>query len=285
MIKNDFLIESPWTEKYGTFNFLHTDSEELFEQNKKKLGPEWIYYNKPITYTINQLGYRMEKEMHEVDYDNYIAFFGCSFTVGIGMPLEDSFAYITAQRAKCDYVNAAVGGASPDFVFTNFLHFFEKAPKKPKCFVFVWPELTRTFYWYENRPLFLVSGQEKNCITDYWNKAYKSFIMEDSHVNNRFKYIRSAIKLICESNNVPYYECSLYQSNENFNSTHEEIDFSDKIHPAYSAFDHDPKILHLNWGRDIISMSKTEVNAHPGNYCQHAIADKFFTKFGFLLDD
>jgi len=283
MIRNDFLIESPWTEKFGTFNFLHTDTKELFEKNREKLGPEWRYYNEPVTYTLNDLGYRMEKEMHEVDYDNYIAFFGCSYAYGIGMPLEDSFAYITAKRAKCDYVNGAICGASPDFVYTNFLHFFEKVPKKPKCFIFVWPAIVRTFYWYKNDPIFLIPNNEERATT-YWNKAYKDFIMEESHIHNRFKYIRSAIKIICESNKIPYYESTLYQS-EDFSSKYTGITVPDKFHPVYYILEQDPKVLHLNWGRDIIKMSKTEISAHPGTYCQHAMSDNFFTKFGHLLND
>ena len=105
-----------------TLNFAHTDSEELFLKNKKKFGPRWYYANKTFEYKFNYLGYRMNKELNEVDYDNHIAFFGCSNTVGIGLELEETFSYRIANQLGVDYINGAIGGASPDFVFLSLIH-------------------------------------------------------------------------------------------------------------------------------------------------------------------
>jgi hypothetical protein len=286
-MKNDFLIESPHYEKFGTFNFLHTDSEELFKKNKKILGPNWHYYNNPIFYNMNQLGYRMNKEMHEVDYDNYIAFFGCSYTVGIGLPLEYTFPYLISERANCDYVNGAVGGCSPDFMFTNFLHFFERVPKKPKCFVFVWPEITRTFYWYNNTPVFMLANASPNTEeVNYWSKAYKAFIMEDSHLIQRISYIRSAIKIICESNKIPYYETTFYVKPEREPYLEKfKIPTVDLWHPILDAREIDAKTIHYNWARDLISLKKGHVDAHQGIFSHQSLTDTFFSKLGILFND
>lgn len=285
MIKFDnLLFDIFWAEKNGVFEFAQSDEKYLYEKNKQKLGKEWKYFDYPISYKMNRLGYRM-KELNEIDYDNYVAFFGCSHTMGVGLPLEFTFAYKISKRLNCDYVNASVTGCSPEFLLNNFITFFKNAPKKPKCFIIVWPDITRTFYWSNNCPIFCLVNNQDFRPTTHWNRSYKDFLASDSHILMRFKYIRMIIKELCFSAGIELFECTIAQMDEffKFNS---DVLLAENFHPMNLLSDKcltDTSLIHLNWARDIQKFTKTNIYAHPGTHCNNSIVDLFFSTTGKRL--
>jgi hypothetical protein len=260
------LIKSPDVSD-KELEFLHTDSKELFLKNKKKFGTSWKWYdNSNFTYKINKHGYRMNKELDEVNFDSYYAFFGCSFTVGIGLPLEETFAYKISKKAGVDYINGSIGGASPMFVQANLIELFSKAPKLPKAVIVNWPPIDRQMYWYENNLLFLTPHSNiSHSVTDlgfkFWLPLYKRTTVEESHIINSFKMIRENIRLICKYANCKLFEVSMNTGDDaiyNLFPLMHRIDFlQDKI-----------------FARDINSEL-----AHPGIACQDVIVDKFFSEY------
>jgi hypothetical protein len=268
-----FLISSPHTNYISAeFSFAHTDSEEIFNVNTKKYGKDWYYTNNPINYKFNNLGYRM-KELEDVDYDNYFAFFGCSYTVGSGLKLEDTFVYKISQIANVDYINAAIGGSSVDFVYYNFIRLMYNAPKKPKVVFINWPCVYRSFYWENESPTFMLPNFKKN--SQYWGKAYRDFLAMDSQVFNRFDIIRTSVKLICDLANIPLFEMSTWQdlAGDSFGDKYPDI-ITD-IPLALSGDDTDVKILHLDRARDIIKV-KNFIISHPGILHHDGITKRFF---------
>lgn len=264
------LLTTPYVDTLGkTLEFAHTDTLELFNINKKRFGTNWYWYNNPITYKFNSLGYRMDKELSEVEYDNYFAFFGCSFTVGTGVPLEDTFAHLIAKRAGVDYINAGVGGGTPEVVVWNITQLLTHAPKKPKVIMINWPEITRTAFWLDGKLQFMLPNRltiDKN----HWTKSYEAFIMEESHIDNRFDMLRKMVQALCNTAGVNLFEFVTYQSDNNFYKKHQGIYTAPIEHP-----DNDPlEKLHLNKGRDI---SETPaLSAHPGFMHQRLACEKFF---------
>lgn len=252
-------------------NFAHTDSEELYKNNLLKYGKDWYYADNPVTYKFNKYGYRM-KELDEVDYDNYYAFFGCSFTVGIGLNFEDTFAYKISNKAQVDFVNASMGGASVDFVFYNFVHLMNRAPKKPKLVFINWPSIHRTFYWNNKTH---VQFMLPNIIEDgHWKRSYEDFIVKDDQVFNRFDLIKTTVKLICELSEVPLFQMSTHQdiSKDNFISKYSDV--ISNIPISQDRYENS-KYLHINRARDIIK-NKTKLVSHPGLLHQDMILDRFF---------
>ena len=251
--------------------FAHTDSEEAYRNNIVKYGKDWYYANSSIKYKFNRLGYRM-KQLEEVDYDNYYAFFGCSFTVGIGLNLEDTFPYKISNQANVDYVNASMGGSSVDFVYCNFVNLIHNAPKKPKVVFINWPSVYRTFYWLDSThtqfmlPSIIVDG--------HWKRTYEDFIVMDDQVFNRFDVIRTSVRLICKLADIPLFEMSTHQDIEDYTFKIRHSDVITDIPLSQDQFEN-PKYLHINRARDIIKI-KNGIASHPGFMHQDAIVKRFF---------
>ena len=79
-----------------------TDFKELFEKNYKKYPNDEslkYYQENPIEYISNNYGFRTTDDFNDTDEGN--VFLGCSFTFGLGLHLEDTWAY---------KVNKTIGG-------------------------------------------------------------------------------------------------------------------------------------------------------------------------------
>jgi hypothetical protein len=129
--------------------FIETDTKEMFYQNKKKMGIDWYYYNKPIEYKYNEWGYRC-KNFNELK-DDYMIVFGCSYTEGVGLYLEDTWSYKVAQNLNYDVLNLGMGGTGPIFSFYNTILLYNhilKTKKYPKLVVYQWSFKERTCYPY-----------------------------------------------------------------------------------------------------------------------------------------
>jgi hypothetical protein len=186
--------------------FYQTDSEELFIHNKKILGPEWIWWDRPITYKFNSQSFRMDKQIEEVNFDNYGIFFGCSNTMGHGVRIEDTFAYKTAITLNLDYINAGVGGASPSYVADNLSKFLDRVDRTPKFVVINWPNLFRKYYVDDSGMEFKIPEKNEK---DQWYEEYKNFLMNDELIVNEFKEYRQRCVNMCQKKNTPYYDFTL----------------------------------------------------------------------------
>lgn len=257
-------------------SFANTDSAKLYYNNISKFGIDWRYATTPITYKFNRLGYRM-KQLEEVNYDNYYAFFGCSYTVGIGLQLEDTFAHKIAQRANVDYVNASVSACGPDLVYYNFLKLMQHAPKKPKIIFINWPSIHRAFYLDDDaQPILMLPKCIPSC---HWRKTYIDFITMDHQVFNRFEIIRNSVSMICQLAGIPLFEMSTHQDHKEdyFKNAHPtvitDIQLVDFDSPNLKQ--DSPKYLHMNYARDI-EVNNNRLKAHPGFIHQTAIVNRFF---------
>lgn len=266
-----YLIKSPYDNEWSTVNnFGHTDNEQLFKKNLKDFGSNWYWSDKPFTYKYNSYGYRMDKELSDVDFDNYFAFFGCSFCTGVGLPLEETYAYKISQKAGVDYVNAGIGGGSVDLVHINFVEMFSKSPKLPKAVMINWPELSRSCFWHDDRLEFYMANKDDPML--YWNELYQAFAVEESHLDNRFKTIRKSISKMCELANVKLFEMTTHQADMQFHSKHEGIIEVQKS-PGFNS--NDVAYFNSALARDVVFKKPTSL-AHPGIYFQDKVVEKFF---------
>lgn len=289
-----YLIKSDLLPNSTTSSFIHLDSEKQFRINQTTLGKDWYWYDKSFTYQINDYGYRMNKDLHEVNFDNYIAFFGCSFTVGQGLPLEHTFAYRIAQQANMDYVNAAITGSSTDSVFYNFTKLVSTAPNLPKIVVINWPHFARTMYWYKDSIIdflpYTLDTDRRSEGVKFWINSYKSHVLETSNFISRLDYIRQNIITFCNLAGIKLFEFTTHQ-------------YGDAEHEYANS-----KMWHVHWlqewpiklqgqallefqnryfARDITPNNNKILKllkfpnylvgwAHPGIACQDQVVDKFF---------
>lgn len=126
----------------STENFAGSDLREVYEKKLLSMPKDWYYRNLSISYKFNSLGHRC-KNTEEIDLSNYLLFFGCSHTMGIGNMLEDTFPYLTAKKLNVDYYNLGLGGAGPDSMFHNLVVWMNQVKEKPKYILWQWPDLAR----------------------------------------------------------------------------------------------------------------------------------------------
>jgi hypothetical protein len=77
--------------------------------------------------------------------------FGCSYTEGVGLYLEDTWSYKVAQNLNYDVLNLGMGGTGPIFSFYNTILLYNhilKTKKYPKLVVYQWSFKERTCYPY-----------------------------------------------------------------------------------------------------------------------------------------
>jgi hypothetical protein len=207
----------------------------------------------------------MDKELDEVDLSNYIAFFGCSFTVGIGLPLTYTFAYKSANQLNVDYVNGAVSGSSCDYAFHNIVKLISTAKIKPKAIIINWPEITRTFYWKNNTMEFYLVNADLGSY--YWKNAYRAFLMEESHLYNRFEFIRSTVKLLCSAFNIRLFEFTTYQSDlKTFLKKYPDIGFTHIVDQENKLDPTSVEYLNNFSARDVLTKNGSHYGYHPGIY-------------------
>jgi len=125
-------------------NWLDTDSAEQYsanynDTNKRKLLEKLRWTKHNITYTFNSNGFRApEFKKNEPN----IVFLGCSFTVGIGLNISDTFSHNVSQSLGLQNYNLGKGGGSNKTAFRVGHHWIPKL--KPKIVVLMSPEITRS---------------------------------------------------------------------------------------------------------------------------------------------
>jgi hypothetical protein len=270
--------------------FVNIDNQEQFEINCRALGSNWHWYNQSFTYRINGHGYRMNKDLSDVDLDNYLAFFGCSYTVGIGLPLEETFAYRIAKQSNMDYINGAVPAVSCDFVLANFVELISHTPVLPRAVVINWPDIARTMYWSKNQRFDFFSNIKITQENKYWASSYRAYVLEDTNMLKRFDLARDVIVSMCRLADIPLIEFTTEQSSLGNTS----IDFAKKYENIFMvpwSWPGDSTITYTNQNlaRDIYPKNFPRFPAldnrydfsgwaHPGLDHQQSVVDYFFSK-------
>jgi hypothetical protein len=159
-------------------NFYQTDLEDTYFQNKNKMGESWYYFDNPIDYKFNKLGFRF-KEIEEVD-DNFLLSFGCSYTEGVGLHYEDLWVTKLANSLNLDFMNFAKSSSSVDNIIwqTIFIsNYLKKNNKIPKFVIYQIPFYTRTQFvdiW----------GDEIDIVSQNLEMNYKNL----SFIDEYYKY-------------------------------------------------------------------------------------------------
>jgi len=270
--------------------FVNIDNQEQFRINCQMLGPGWRWYDQSFTYRINSHGYRMDKNLCDVNFNQYLAFFGCSYTVGIGLPLEETFAYRIASQTKMDYINAAVPCASCDFVLANVTELMRHAPTPPKAVVINWPDIARTMYWKKNQRIDFFPNIKITEANRHWAMSYRAYILEETNMLNRFDMARNAVRTMCQLAGVPLIEITseqftLHDTAFDFANNYKDIFVVPWPLPGDGTIEH----KNQNLSRDIYPKNFSTFPAldgrhdfsgwaHPGTAQQQSVVDHFFAK-------
>jgi hypothetical protein len=120
--------------------WLPMDTEERYQENLKNHRDQlerygWIDAN--ISYKFNQHGFRCDKFSDNPS----IVFLGCSHTLGIGLPVESTWAYQVARELDLKCVNLGIGGGCNDTAYRLAYYWLNKL--KPKIVVLLSPSPDR----------------------------------------------------------------------------------------------------------------------------------------------
>ena len=115
-------------------NWIPGDSEDLYKYNlihKHNQLKQHGWIDKKISYKFNSHGFRCE----EFDStSNSLVALGCSWTFGVGLPIEETWPYIVGKNLNLTCYNLGVGGGSHDTSFRFAFNWLEKI--KPKLVIF-----------------------------------------------------------------------------------------------------------------------------------------------------
>lgn len=204
-------------------NYYGTDNMAALQQNLKTVSDDWYYRDKEITYIMNDYGHRC-KSLKDINLDNYILFLGCSITLGMGVELEKSFAYLIAQEKKCDYYNLSLHGTGMDVVEHNLINWLFTVNKKPKYIILQYPDPSRFLCKIPTFPSLDKTGIWRH------DENHKKFIInadESGYFLARAKIISSLVNNIVD---VPSIKLNL---------------------AGFSKLDSGPIIKHLDFARDL----------------------------------
>ena len=129
-----------WPFKGQTTRWLSTDSEELYRRNLRNRSTEmerlgWV--DREIIYHFNSDGFRSA----EFDQGPGVVFLGCSHTMGIGLPHDETWTSQVAESLDLSCWNLGLGGASNDVAFRMAWHWLPRL--RPKICVLMCPDSSR----------------------------------------------------------------------------------------------------------------------------------------------
>jgi hypothetical protein len=187
-----------------TLDWLPMDTEDLYKSNLKNRYNElessgWI--NNPFTYKFNSDGFRC----NEFTQDPSILFLGCSFTLGVGVPVEQIWPELVSQQLSMQCANLGLGGSSADTAFRLCQGWIDKI--RPKIIVFALPNNTRIELIVNGQARFLSPTWASH---DHYSSYLKDWVTDDDNANLNQLKNKLAIQMLCQDRGIKYIEIDPY---------------------------------------------------------------------------
>jgi hypothetical protein len=239
-----------WYKIYGyagkTVTWCPSDSEERWNTNmanpdlRARLN-EFGWTRDNVSYTFNEDGFRADEFTYHRPHDS-VLFLGCSLTIGIGMPLEETWAYKVASSLGLRRYNLGVGGSGSDMCFRLAYHWIPRL--RPKYVVMLTPNAARLEILDETENLLYIPSHTAN------SPFYMRWLLHPANADmNRLKSVMG-VQTICNSIGVPLIE----------------VPVEDVIVPRNGERDQ-------SWARDLM---------HPGNTWNERVTSTIMEKISAL---
>lgn len=208
----------------GVLKWYPIDGEQEFIANLKKHPHNTslqYYLSNPIEYRLNSHKLRTFDELTTEEPGN--VFLGCSHTYGIGLHLQDTWAYKVNQFIGGKFWNFGLPGSSLQIAYMLLLHYHGKMKVK------------NVFVFHPHVHRYAVCAKDNESFTKWYNVStynlglsnaskvfgstgHKNYLSEEyAYIN--YMSLMSAIKLLCDT-----YGYSLYANNKYIHS----IDMPDR---------------------------------------------------------
>ena len=161
-------------------------------QRLKQFG--WLD-NHNFTYKFNSHGFRCNEF---TDHPNII-FLGCSHTVGVGLPVDKTFAQLVSKKLNLQCINLAVAATSNDTAFRLARYWIPKM--NPKIVVVMSPDPARfELITSKNKVNFMPKPTPEPQYTGFYN----DWIMCDDNLKLNQEKNKLAIESIAHQNSAKF---------------------------------------------------------------------------------
>ena len=210
-------------------DFMPTDTKESFE--KLCQVPEYREYFRQqgwlepgaITYKINSYGFRCD----EFDDRDCMLALGCSFTIGIGLPVESIWPQIVGRQLGLVPYTMAWGGTSADTCFRLAEYWIPKL--MPKAVFMLTPPPSRfELIRASGVPVENYMPQSESHSASEVDSFLKHWHTMDENSRLNQKKNKLAIRAMCAEHSIP---CFMYDAFDHMASSREEIGYArDRMH-------------------------------------------------------
>jgi hypothetical protein len=209
-----------------TLEWLPSDSKEINE--KLMQDPKHVEYFRKhgwlepgaITYKINSRGFRCDE--FDTQKDSIVAL-GCSYSIGIGLPLKDLWPTLVGDKLKFTVYNLSWGGVAADTCYRLAEYWVPRL--KPKLVVMLAPPRSRiellTVSSQLGAEVFLPSSE--SCIFSDQDIFLKNWFAneENAQINNRKNH--RAVKHLCSDLGI---RCLTYDAHDFMARSREEVGYA-----------------------------------------------------------
>lgn len=171
------------------------DTAELYMKNRieqTSLLKQNGWMDNTFDYSFNSKGFRCKEFTHNPT----IMFLGCSYTCGIGLPVNNIWPELVAKSLNLQCANMGQGGGSSDTAFRLCLGWIDQI--KPSIVIFLKPPDIRWELVSNDRINFL--GVNTRDTSNY----IKEYVIDDNNVYfNNYKN-KLAIESLCTQRNIKF---------------------------------------------------------------------------------
>ena len=122
------------------------DNPDFLEKYEKIKDKDWYYKDAKIEYKHNEFGYRSDL-LSDINDNDYLLSFGCSYTYGFGLFDEDRYSTIVAKHYNLKNINMGINGSGISYhtlnttLFINYI--MNNNLRLPKLVIYQYPSWTR----------------------------------------------------------------------------------------------------------------------------------------------
>lgn len=212
LLPGPFGLKLPTNLQYGKLlpYFLSAEEKKDYQKNKKKLGENWHYSKKEITYTLNSNFYRAP-EWNIVDWKESVVILGCSHVFGEGLANDETTVFQLEKLIKRPVINLGQSGTSTIFSWHNSLQLFETFGV-PYAVIQLWTDYSRLLFYdtHEVKRVGFWSGGRWDNFDSDMKTLYKIWNKTDVHAKTFFKYEATACNDFWKSK-TKYHQASFFE--------------------------------------------------------------------------
>ena len=176
-----------------TLYWISGDSEKLYNQHLKYKYNELVKHNwidSNFTYEFNSHGFRCS----EFTDSPTAMFLGCSFTIGVGLPIDTIWPEIVSTNLKLKCANLGIAAGAPDTAFRLCHGYIDRV--NPKIIFYMQPPSGR-FEIIDKLPH--IYGPWANNTT-----LYRDWAADENNIFFNQEKNLLAIKMMCHERNIKF---------------------------------------------------------------------------------